>query len=272
MEDLIKDIILAVVALAAVFLNIIEIVLILRIRKRKAFDKLLLSLAVSDAAVGMIFSASKILEITKSQKSTLQAIYDGQKAFGLSVLFSVANLLAISVDRLLAVKYPIKHRMMLTSKRANIAIIVLWVVTSTVASLCALVIFKWRRHLNYLLNITEALILGYGILLIAIYSHIFYLVCKRKVTTASTSGETSTVRTRILALFTRRSLKSESTILFTGATVTVTFIICTYPSAIEFLIKQTAKFSYASVLMLLLNSVLNPIIYFFKSYLVSRGK
>ena len=269
MEDLIKDIILAVVALAAALLNIIEILLILRIRKRKAFDKLLLSLAVSDAAIGMILSAYKIFEILKSQQLPMN---HRPTVFGLSVSFSIANLLAISVDRLLAVKYPIKHRMMLTSKRANIAIVVLWILTSIVASLCGLIALKWRRHLNFLLNITQVLLLGYGILLIAIYSHIFYLVCKRKVPTASTNGETSTVRTRILALFTRRSLKSESTILFTGATVTATFIICTYPSAIEFLIKQTTKFSFRSVLMLLLNSVLNPIIYFFKSYLGSRRK
>ena len=270
MEDLIKDVILIAVALAAVFLNIIEIVLILRIRKRKAFDKLLLSLAVSDAAVGMILSGMKIFHIAKPQQSTLQSTSDRQKAFGLSVLFSVANLLAISVDRLLAVKYPIKHRMTLTSRRANIAIIVLWVVTSIFASLCGLIIFNWTRHLEYLINTVEVFFLGYGILLIAIYSHIFYLVCKRKAPTASTNCETSTGRIRILALFTRRSLKSESTILFTGATVTATFIICTYPSAFEYLIKQAKVFSFGSLLMLLLNSVLNPIIYFFKSYLGSR--
>ena len=272
MEELLIDIILIAVALTAVFLNIIEIVLILRIRKRKAFDKLLLSLAVSDAVVGMILSGMKTFHIAKPQQSTLLSIYDRQKAFGLSVLFSIANLLAISVDRLLAVKYPIKHRMMLTSRRANIAVVVLWVVTSTVASLCGLIAFNWPRYINKLINTVEALFLGYGILLIAIYSHIFYLVCKRKVPTASTNGETSTVGTRILALFTRRSLKSESTILFTGATVTATFIICTYPAAFEYLIKQSEKFSFGSVLMLLLNSVLNPIIYFFKSYLGSRRK
>ena len=270
MEDLFKDIILIIVALAAVLLNIVEIVLILRIKNKKAFDKLLLSLAVSDTAVGMVYSSLKICEIAITQRLPWQSMDFCQKFLGLSLLYSVGNLLAISLDRLLAVKYPIKHRTMLTNRRANIAIILLWVLTTMLASFCGLIAFQWPRTLKYLLNTTKVLFIVYGVLLVAIYSHIFYLICKRKVLTAASVFETSSARIRGFALFTRRPFKAELTILFTGATVTVTFIICTYPSAFEFLIKQNSKFSFASMLMLLLNSVLNPIIYFFKSYICSR--
>ena len=270
MEDLFKDIILIIVALAAALLNIVEIVLILRIKSKKFFDKLLLSLAVSDAAVGMVYSSLKICQIAITQRLLWQSMDFRQKSFGLSILYSVGNLLAISVDRLLAVKYPIKHRMMLTNRRANIAIILLWVLNTMLASLCGLIAFQWPRNLKYLLYTTKVLVIVYGVLFAAIYSHIFYLMCKRKVLTASTVGESSTARLRCFAMFSKRPFKAESTILFTGATVTVTFIICTYPSAFEFFITQNSTFSFASMLMLLLNSVLNPIIYFFKSYICSR--
>ena len=46
--------------------------------------------------------------------------------FLLLLIFSCTNLIAITVDRFLAVLYPIKHRILSTPKRASIIIAILW--------------------------------------------------------------------------------------------------------------------------------------------------
>ena len=64
-----------------------------------------------------------------------------------SMFFSIANLIAISIDRFLILKYPLKHRVILTGKRAYIVIVLVRLIILVLVTFCCLVLFKMRLYL-----------------------------------------------------------------------------------------------------------------------------
>ncbi|XP_065064160.1 cholecystokinin receptor-like [Rhopilema esculentum] len=100
-------IVYSVIGIVTVILNTIEIVLIKRTKsKLKTYQQLLLSLAISDLLVGLTSVINSILAARVStqlsrQVFTFMVIY--------SFTASVINLFIIGVDRLVAVRYPLKH-------------------------------------------------------------------------------------------------------------------------------------------------------------------
>ena len=270
MGEIIQDVTFTVVAFGAVLFNIVEIILIVKIKNRKNFDRLLLSLAVSDALIGIVCLGFNLCKFARASLLEWLSMDITGRILGLSVVFSIANLLAISVDRLIAVKYPIKHRVILTSKRVDISIILLWVLTLIFVVYSGFVAVKRPKELKRLVSITQGSVIFQGLLITMIYFHIFYLVCKRRLFTTAATGKESTTRKRGLTVFVQGPYRSQRAVLFTGCIVTVSFIICTYPRAFDFLVRQPERVSFAPALMLLLNSVINPFVYFFKSYFSSR--
>ena len=100
-------IVYSVIGIVTVILNTIEIILIKRTKSRlKTYQQLLLSLAISDLLVGLTSVINSILAARVStqlsrQVFTFMVIY--------SFTASVINLFIIGVDRLVAVRYPLKH-------------------------------------------------------------------------------------------------------------------------------------------------------------------
>ena len=127
--------------------NAAEIVLILRKKDKKIFDKLLLSLAASDLLVGMSIFAFKIAELEAPKKSTWQTPANFTNMYVLSMIFSITSLAGITIERLLAAKFPIKHRMMVTKKRANVFVAIMWVLSAGSVAFCSLLRFLWRSKI-----------------------------------------------------------------------------------------------------------------------------
>lgn len=264
-------ILIAVLAFAIVMLNVFEIVLITKKKERKMFDKLLLSLAASDALVGVTAAALKISELLAAKKPIWLSSYTFASVYVLSTIFSIKNVLGITVDRFLAVRFPIKHRMVLSNSRANLIIIGLWISSLIALAMNSLMVFYCMPDMEKLITGASISLLAFGVVIAAVYSHIFHLVCKRSIVAAETRGDNSESKRRFSWFFSKGPSTAERSVLITGSLVVLFFIGCTYPFSVEYLIKRSwTQVSFASRLMIVMNSIFNPAIYFFKSVITER--
>ena len=265
-----RDIIYVALSIIIVILNTIEAVLILRCNSKKTFDKLLLSLAISDVLVGLAVAAFKIVSLTTYNALTWLGSEDCANIFIASSNFSMSNLVLITVDRFLAVRFPLKHRILLTERRINILIALMWLLSAVSMTFLTIIKFEWKGT-NESLFIISGFILLLGAVMIVVYIKIFYLISKRTAKIQADGGQGNTVKIKSLVKFTKGFHVAERAVFITGCVVTISFIVCTYPFAFDFWIHQSAQeISLATRFLLLLNSLFNPFIYFFKGYLGSK--
>ena len=252
------------VAALIVIFNIVEIILILRIKYRTMFDKLLLSLAFSDVIVGVVVAIFQGFHQHRTD-STWMKPKVAVNVFLLSMVFSTTNLFAIAVDRFLAVRSPIKHRILSTNRRTNMCIVALWMVCLAFVTASGLI--TWTLDIGFASNIVSVSLLVFGVFIIILYCAIFYLICKRKMRAANTDRREVISTRSCITLFLKGPYKAERSVFFTGCIVTISFIICSYPFAFNLLICQ--KFEdlfFVPQFLIVLNSLLNPFIYFFKKW------
>ena len=253
-----------------VTLNISEIVLILRRKKRKAFDKFLLSLAASDILVALSVASFKLADLVTSNTVLWLIGQNYVNILLLSIKFSIFNLIAITADRLLAVRFPIKHRILSTEWRVNAVIVTIWSLCIVSVTILSVIQFRKKNQIELVLNIASGFILLFGLVMTMVYINIFHLICKRRLPSKTKMGQESKGLNRRLSLFPKGVNMTERGVILTGAIVTASFIICTYPFAVVFFITQSSKkISVVFKILVVLNSLLNPLIYFFKSYFFS---
>ena len=106
-------------------LNIVEILIIVKIKRRNTHNILLLSLSVSDCMFGLSNSFVWALYIARVCRlgDLFETAYTSRVFF---VLSSVLHLLFITVGRLIAVLKPVQHTVSL-SRRFYVYIAVLWI-------------------------------------------------------------------------------------------------------------------------------------------------
>ena len=149
----------AFLLLTALVLNIITI---RALRKISSFPKplktLLLSLAVSDLGVGLfvhpLYIARLIMNIEQSANKRLHyAVYTAQRLFG--VLLGAASFLgiiALTVDRFLAIHLHLRYQELVTHKRVIAVVISVWVWCSCIS------LFALNSVLENVLDIINATI------------------------------------------------------------------------------------------------------------------
>ena len=126
-EKLEKSIELSLGVLIAT-LNLVEIIMIVKIkRKKKLYEILLLSLSVSDFMFGIsnIFVNIFFLAGACTNEHLLETAFTLYVFF---VLTSIFHLSFITVDRLIAVLKPLQHKIILSRKRVYTFLILLWIV------------------------------------------------------------------------------------------------------------------------------------------------
>ena len=164
-------------------------------------------------------------------------------------LFSAENLLFIGLDRLIAVRFPSKHKIWVTQNRMKFIIMISW----TVILLC-LAGMLWIDEANTKTSEVSFYLIPYSILITVIvftmiYAYITYIVITRKSPTNSHH---------------KQQRCQEKVLVTTCALIVAIFIACSCPIAFEILIKKDA--SQTTSTFLVVNSVLNPPVYFFKYY------
>ena len=266
----VEEIIFILLGIMIILMNSVELTFLLRIKHRSTFEKLLLSLAFSDFLVGIAVTVFKTIDFAYDEMEWLYED-DFVTVFILSSIFSLKNLLAITADRFLAVKFPIKHHILVTGRRVNILIILIWVVVCLFGILMnAILIVLFRVERRYLMIFSAVLILSWGIVITILYGFILRVLFTRHITTNDVDAGNRTILHRIQSLLRGRN-KRERAVLWSSILVSGSFIVCTYPFAIEYLkTKDTMHMSLASRMLIVLNSFLNPFIYFFSRFLGQR--
>ena len=273
LNELGREILFIILSFIIAILNAYEIVLILRCKNRKAFDKFLLSLAVSDILVAFSVASFKVFNLVTNGMVPWLDEKNYANMFLTLVPFTVTNLIAITVDRFLAVRFPIQHRVLSTKRRVNVAIGQIWFIGIVFVTFFCIIQFEWKDEMYTTLKVASVYLLVFGVVMIIVYMNIFYLICKRTVPGNRATGEERQVRTRNPVLMFKGPNMTERGVFLTGAIVTISFIICTYPFAITILQRHDkGNISLLPKVLFLLNSLFNPLIYFFKSYNSLRSR
>ncbi|XP_057305623.1 octopamine receptor beta-2R-like [Hydractinia symbiolongicarpus] len=116
-----------------VILNIIEIILLCRIkRKLKIHEICILSLSITDLFFGMSNSSVSMVFVTKNAQSgiILDVSYSIYFCF---VVNSILHLVLITLDRLWAIFRPIKHNVFFTRKKVYWLLCTTWFVSTVIA-------------------------------------------------------------------------------------------------------------------------------------------
>ena len=246
-----KNISLLSLAIPVVIVNIIEIILLLtRMKMLSNFEKMLFSLAVADLLVGFAQGIVSFLKIADVDFKGIK--FNSIFLFTLAASFNHVN--AITVDRFLAVCWPIKHRLWVTKKVIITCVIILWVLNGFM-----LIPLFVADSLDYIRRILAILSVIYAGLMTFIYSFIIYkaIICRRK----SFQGQSSV---------NAEQAKKDFQLVIISACIVVTFMICTIPLAISAFISEELPWPVKFVLIL--NSFFNPFIYFFWKFSERRSR
>ena len=246
------------ISISVIVLNVVEIIIISRIKRRKSiYEILLLSLSTADCLFGLINS---IQQITKARLSPedVQIVAEIMGVFYFFFIFSSLNhLLLISTNRLWAITAPIKHRVVLTRNRLHISIGCIWLSATIVTTAIFLDAFlnKDERQRQLIVNRTKRstsiMVLVSDTLFVLINITIICLVRKTK---ATVDDEHSSSQTRSM----ERAVQRICTAII------VIFIVFTSPWAILECMGSEPLWTH---MLLILNSGVNSIVYFFKGYI-----
>ena len=244
----------------------LNIVTIFTIHKTSAMAKtlktLLLSLAFSDVAVGLFsqpiytFFLVKWLQLENINCNTYQVLNIS------GYLFSTASFLgvvAVSVDRFLAVHLHLRYQELVTHKRVVVVVIGKWLCSAFVSS-----ITLWG--LPSARNIIESVVAAFGfIITIVVYTRIYLTVRRHKNQIHSLQVQEVAHSDEIKHFIVL--VKSTASIFYVCLLLLICylpFLICTaviriYGSSIA--LKQ---FFLYSMTLICLNSSLNPVVYCWK--------
>ena len=251
-SELIYEITDLVIGFSVAVLNVIEIVIIARIKKRKKYEVLLLSLSLSDCLFGIsnVLLASLYISNECHARSLLECSYILYLFF---VLTSMLHLTFMSIDRVIAVVKPFKHKFLLNQRRTNIIIAILWSFTLvacgslfTADELKQLSIQKVEFEKEMIVSIT---IIVVDIVIIFSYSIIIYH---------------HRLKNKVATQLTKRQKKLPIICIILGAT----FVLFTLPFALLVFTMEDVPF-YANVI-LVGNSGVNSIVYFFRDKIEER--
>ena len=238
------------IGMLAIAVNVIEIILILRNRRMiRTFEYFLLNLAAADCICGVILSIQNVLyAVTGGMENDVLGAFT---AFSLTS--SITNLLAISLHRLLVVKFPLQHHLWITKRRKLGVVALIWIIS--LLSTCIVVLlstFKAKKSSSFLPNLKFVLcvnILISSFMFILVYGYIINLTFKQNRPSEK-----------------RKQIKNRRDKVLQACVVAVSaFIICSSPYAINYLVTRS-KETYTAYL-LFANILVDPGVYFFKSYL-----
>ena len=242
---------------AVIVLNALEVLAMSkRWRKITDFELTLFNLAIADFITGAAFLSLNGME-TYEHNNNAHIKFKIKQGVTLllfvSIQVSVSFVMMIGIERLLAVRLPIKHRMFhLKRSRVHFAVALIWLF---VISSCVIALLTDKATNRFTTYTSMRLAFGYRVMLLlesaiilVLYSCLAFQVFKRKSELLKMNTHTAT-------------WKKERTTLVVCLLVVTSFLACTTPFAVTM---HKKKLSMAENLALLSNSLINPLIYFFK--------
>ena len=261
-----KPLIIIIISVVTVTLNAIEsFLLIKRGSKRKIHESLILSLSLSDCAVGLTsftFNLLVTFDLYNVFKTTKQNM-DKIKAYALmSVWFtayvSLFHIVGITVDRALVIRYPIRHKLWISPWKTNVFIVLSWLIS---------IVITWVSTIGTVVSNMESqtkrfvagFCLSIGFVLTVSYIFIVKIAIVSRKTTMSSLGINSKKR---------KTSRQEKHLLLLCMAIVLSFVLCMFPYSIQ-------VFAYGSedivgCILLVSNSLVNPMVYFYGQYLERR--
>lgn len=237
--------ILIVISSSVIIVNIIEICILIRKRKTWTnYDRLLLSLSFADLLVGITFFCFQIVRFHRETEYLEAAAV----VFWYSITTSLLHVVLLTIDRATAVLYPLKHRFWFTVKSAKISIVMTWL--SSIVMVAPLVIKTSKMVSKTVLGYMTVMII---FILVIVYSIIVYKAVIKRYRGGQTNPS--------MASFSRRDYQLVIVSIFIAAS----FAAFTLPFAIDTMTHKNESFS--DRLTIVVNSLVNPIIYFFWAFL-----
>ena len=221
----------------------------------KPLKTLLLSLAVSDLGVGLLTQPLYIPRMVSPANSTSTLLYKASYVFIYSSFFSV---LAISVDRFLAIHLHLRYQELVTHKRVVAVVISIWVFSAFFTSI-------WLWASNEIAMLVTIIIMSFCYIITAtVYCKIYFTVQRhakqmqvQQIQVAQNNQMESAARQR----------KSAVSTFY----VYLVFLVCSLPNYYYLVASLISAPSTAlhglwlySLTLLFFNSSLNPVIYCWK--------
>ncbi|XP_029936852.1 trace amine-associated receptor 13c-like [Myripristis murdjan] len=266
-------ILLSCISLLTVALNVLVIISISHFRQlHTPTNLLLLSLAVSDLLCGLLLPVEFLFAEACWLFGDLVCTLSFFLVFSV-ISVSVGNMVLISVDRYVAICYPLRYPTKMTHRRVQICVCLCWLISAFCSSLTIndLLIQPGRYNscvgecvvvLNYIAG-TVDLVLSFIIpftIIIVLYMRVFVVAVSqaramRSQTVAVTHQRSGTVK------------KSEMKAARTLGVVISVFVMCFCPYYCVTLAGENSLVSASSlfffIFLFYLSSCLNPVIYAF---------
>ena len=255
----------------AILLNSLEIKLIVKkIKKATDFEIVLLNLAIADLFNSIMFIVLTVItnQYTKNgaevQKSN--SLYISMGILSFSIAASVTFVAIIGIERFLAIRLPLQHRMWHTKRRRLVKYTILawlfnFVLITTIELLDALL--KERNLTGKSITATYfiAALMTFGLVLILfLYSSLIYLMLKRSLKLFSFDQKIFRVNPKRI----KDAMKKEKSSIIVCILVVVSSMVCNIPIVVDLFQFQVTKIS---AILLKVSAITNPLIYFFKGYL-----
>ena len=205
--ELWSKIVYPIVAALIVLLNSIEIHVLRKTSNKPFYEKLLLSLSISDLSCGLFISVTvPYICIVKNELYIL--LHWNVWGFGVAYVtfISLMHLTIISVDRLWAVVAPLHHRQYSTNRKLVIAVILSWGIPMVFVIVCIYLVLEndmkpadiYWFGTGTMFAIVARVVLATDIVLIMCYSAIIWTIKQKKSVVRKNSTETKTMNAVIL--------------------------------------------------------------------------
>ena len=258
------------VVIIAILLNSIEIKLILRkFKKATDFEIVLLNLAIADLLNSILFiSVTVITQHSKKAKNKILSsgsFYWLMGTLSFSVIASVSFVAAIGIERFFAIRLPLQHRLWHTNRRRLITYILFtWLFDVILVASFSITDFL-RVHKNpnsmsatVIYFVAGIVTFGTGIIL-AVYTWVLYLMIVRSLKLFNFDQKTIQVNSKKI----KEAMMKEKSSIIICILVVASCISCNIPLVADLFQLQITM---TSAHLLKVSGVLNPLIYFFKSY------
>ena len=251
---------------------VLNIITIQALRKVSSFPKplktLLLSLAVSDLGVGLLvhplYIACLIMNIEQSANKRLyNTVYTVQRLFGYLICdVSFLGIIALTVDRFLAIHLHLRYQELVTNKRVIAVVIAVWVLCLCISS------FVLNRILENVLDIIHATIGAVCLTTTGLIYYKIYSIVRHHTNQIQALQLQPVGQNQNRELANARRLKKTALAAFY---VYVVFVVCFLPficvnAAYQIYGESELRLHllYYSTTLVYLNSSLNPLVYCWK--------
>ena len=258
----------------SLFANMAKLVLLWRSKhkqKPSIFTSLLWSLAITNTISSLAYVIVGCFYVTISLKSffVIQHLHVIEYVAAFAIWTSWFHVIGVSIDRLLSVFYPIKHRGFNVKRVSVLAVSSVWSVSFITLMLF---IFLNKDNRRNFIKAWAWLIVAVGILVLITYWFIWKKATHRKQSLQHPTPAASDIRSRRLSLVSLYQYLQLQTMTSNEKALTInciagvlSLILCTFPTAIQLLTKKYSLWPLVAAL-LILKTLLDPVVYFYISY------